>query len=247
MVALVTGGAHGLGRATCRTLAAQGVAVLVVDEDEAAGRAVAAEVGGAFFGADVACLEDNRAMVAAALERFGRLDAVLLNAGVAAGCGIGGSFDVERYRRVMGANADGVVFGVHAALEALEPAGGGSIVVTASLAGLIPMPTDVLYGASKHAAVGLVRSLGPGLRRRGIRLNAVCPGFAESRLVDPYREALAAAGVPIMAAQTVADAVVDVLLGPGTGSGECWYVQSGHPPGRFAFGEVPDVVADAAV
>lgn len=242
MVALVTGGAHGLGRATCRALARDGHDVLVVDIDEQAGRGVAAEVGGAFLVADVARLEDNRAMVAAALDRFGRLDGAVLNAGVAAGCGIGGSFDLDRYRRVMGANVDGVAFGVHAALDAVSASGGGSIVVTASLAGLAPMPTDGLYGASKHAAVGLVRSLGPVLARRGVRLSAVCPGFAESRLLDPYRAALTAAGAPIMSADHVAEVLVDVLLDESSQAGDCWYVQAGHPPARFAFGDVPPPV-----
>lgn len=236
MVALVTGGAHGLGRAACRALAAGGAQVLVVDVDDVAGPAVAGEVGGAFFRADVSRLEDNEAMVAACVARFGRLDALQLNAGVAAGCGIGRSFDLDRYRQVMGTNVDGVVFGLHAALDALA-ASRGSAVVTASLAGLVPMPSDVLYGASKHATVGLVRSLAPGLRRRGIRLNAVCPGYTESRLVDPYRSVLADAGVTIVPAETVADAVVRLLAGDRTD--ECWYVQTGHEPAPFTFGQVP--------
>ena len=94
----------------------------------------------------------------------------------------------------MGANLDGVVFGVHAALPALRRRGGGAIVATASLAGLTGVPYDPLYAANKHAVVGLVRSLAP-LAAEGIRVNAVCPGFAESRIIDPIRDALRDSGV----------------------------------------------------
>ena len=88
----------------------------------------------------------------------------------------------------MGANLDGVVFGTHAALPALRARGGGAIVATASLAGLTGVAYDPLYAANKHAVVGLVRSLGPLLAEEGIRFNAVCPGFAESAIIEPIRD-----------------------------------------------------------
>src|SRR5437763_10881699 len=141
-VAIVTGGASGLGAATTEALAAAGASVLVVDVDEARGREVASSVGGEFFAADVSRLEDNHAFVRAARERFGGVDLVHLNAGIGTGCGVGEDFELERYRRAMGVNLDGVVFGVHAALPALEARGGGAIVATASLAGLTGMPHD---------------------------------------------------------------------------------------------------------
>ena len=187
-VALVTGGASGLGRATCRALAGAGAKVLVVDLDAEGAAAVAPEVGGEPFTADVSRLEDNLGAVARAEELFGRLDLVYLNAGVSSGIGLDESFDVEQYRTVMGVNLDGVVFGTHAALPALERSGGGAIVATASLAGLTAVPFDPLYAANKHAVVGLARSLGPGLAEQGIRFNAVCPGFAESKIIEPIRE-----------------------------------------------------------
>src|SRR5450755_977708 len=128
-VALVTGGASGLGRATCEALAAAGARVLVVDLDQDGGHAVATAIGGEFFAADVSRLEDNQAMVAAAIERFGRLDLVHLNAGLATGIGVDESFDLERYRRVMGVNLDGVVFGTHAVLPAFDRGGRGGAIV----------------------------------------------------------------------------------------------------------------------
>ena len=236
-VAIVTGGASGLGRATCEALARAGAKLLVVDVDDARGGEVAGAIGGEFFAADVAKLEDNHAFIRAARERFDRVDLLHLNAGIGTGCGVGEDFELERYRRAMGVNLDGVVFGVHAALPALEAAGGGAIVATASLAGLTGMPHDPVYTANKHAVVGLVRGLGPALVGRGVRLNAVCPGFAESPIIDPIRGMLAEAGIPIVPADAVAEAVLELFRGEA--SGECWYVQPGRPAEAFKFRGIP--------
>ena len=235
--ALVTGGASGLGLATARALATAGAQVLIVDVDEEGGRAAAEGIGGAFFAADVSSLEENLAMVAEAERLFGRLDLVYLNAGVSSGFGLDESFDPAQYRKVMGVNLDGVVFGTHAALPALERSGGGAIVATASLAGLTAVPFDPVYAANKHAVVGLARSLGPGLAERGIRFNAVCPGFAESKIIEPIREGIEQSGTPIIPAEEVGAAVMELFTGGMTG--ECWFVQAGRPAANFAFRGVP--------
>lgn len=237
-VALVTGGASGLGRATCAALARAGAQVVVADVDAAGGEAVAADVGGHFVRTDVAALEDNLAAVAFAVERCGGLDLVHLNAGIASGCGVGEDFDLARYRRAMGINLDGVVFGTHAALPALRARGGGAIVATASLAGLTAVPPDPIYAANKHAVVGLARSLGMALGAEGIRYNAVCPGFAESRIIEGFREALVEAGFEIIPAETVADTVVHLLASPRV-TGECWFIQPSRDPAPFRFRNVP--------
>jgi NAD(P)-dependent dehydrogenase (short-subunit alcohol dehydrogenase family) len=236
-VALVTGAAGGLGRATARALAAEGATVVAADLDGAGAAAVAGELGGHAFTCDVADLEADRAAVAFAVERCGGLDLVHLNAGVSTGCGVGDDFDLARYRRAMGANLDGVVFGLHAALPALKARGGGAIVATSSLAGLTGVPYDPIYSANKHAVVGLVRSLAPGLAAEGIRLNAINPGFAESAIVAPIRDALVASGVAIIPAETVAGVVVDLMAGDA--SGECVVIQPGREPVPFAFRGVP--------
>lgn len=236
-IALVTGGAGGLGAATCRALAAAGARVVVADVDEAGGRAVAAEVEGEFVATDVGDLQANHAAVAFAVGRFGGLDLVHLNAGVSSGMGLDEDFDAERYRRIMAVNLDGVVYGTHAALPALRARGAGAIVATASLAGLTGVPYDPLYSANKHAVVGLARSLGPGLAEHGIRFNAVCPGFAESAIIAPIRESLLESGMPIIPAEQVADTVVRLFAGEMTG--ECWFVQAGRDPGPFLFRGVP--------
>jgi NAD(P)-dependent dehydrogenase (short-subunit alcohol dehydrogenase family) len=236
-VALVTGGASGLGRATCLALAQAGAEVVVADLDEAGAHEVAAAVGGHAIATDVADLEANRAAVAFAVEQAGGLDLAFLNAGVSSGCGVGDDFDLALYRRAMGANLDGVVFGTHAVLGALRARGGGAIVATASLAGLTAVPFDPLYAANKHAVVGLARSLGPALAGEGIRFNAVCPGFADSAIIAPIRAELQAAGVAIIPAETVAATVLRLFTGDA--SGECWFVQPHREPAPFAFRGVP--------
>jgi NAD(P)-dependent dehydrogenase (short-subunit alcohol dehydrogenase family) len=236
-VALITGGASGIGRATALQLAEAGARVIIADLNEDGGAEVAALIGGDFVRTDVADLDSNRAAAEFAVERAGGLDLAFLNAGVATGCGIGDDFDLPLYRRAMGANIDGVVFGAHAVLPALRARGGGAIVATASLAGLTGMPLDPVYTANKHAVVGLVRALGPALAGEGIRVNAVCPGFAESALVAPIRAGLVEAGFEILPAEEVARVVVDDLFA-GDGAGECWFVQPGRA-GAFEFRHVP--------
>jgi len=239
-VALVTGGASGLGRATALALAAAGAEVVIADLDADGGAQVAAQVGGHFVQTDVSQLEANRAMVAFARERCGRLDLAHLNAGVTSGCGLGEDFDLAAYRRAMGVNLDGVVFGTHAVLSALRRNDGpdrGAIVATASLAGLTAVPMEPLYAANKHGVVGLVRSLGPSLALDGIRVNAVCPGFAESAMTAPIREGLEAAGFELIPAQVVAETVVRLFALDVTG--ECWFVQQGREPAPFQFRNVP--------
>ena len=137
----------------------------------------------------------------------------------------------------MGANLDGVVFGVHAALPALRARGGGAIVATASLAGLTGVPYDPLYAASKHAVVGLVRSLAPGARRGGDPRQRRLPGFAESAIIDADPRALAASGLAIIPAETVAGVVLELLAGDA--AGECVVIQPGRDRSPFAFRGVP--------
>lgn len=236
-VALVTGAASGLGRAVATALAARGAQVMCADVDEEGGQAVADELGGTFVACDVRSLQANREAVAATEATYGGLDLLYANAGVSSGIGVGDEFDEERYRHVMGVNLDGVVFGIHAALPALRRRGGGSIVATASLAGLTPVPVDPLYAANKHAVVGLVRSLGPLYVAEGIRVNAVCPGFAESKIIASFREAIVSSGVPIIPAEQVADTVLTLF--DGDMSGECWFVQAGRESQAFGFRGIP--------
>jgi NAD(P)-dependent dehydrogenase (short-subunit alcohol dehydrogenase family) len=236
-VALVTGAASGIGRAVATVLAERGALVAIVDVDEQAGSELAKQLDAMFIRADVRDLHQCLTAVERVGERLGGLDLVHLNAGVSTGCGLGEDFDLETYRNAMGVNLDGVVFGVHAALPALRARGGGAIVATASLAGLTGMPFDPIYSANKHGVVGLVRALGPALVGEGIRVNAVCPGFAESKIIAPIREALLEQGMPIIPAEQVAETVLELF--EGEMSGECWFIQAGRDSAPFQFRGIP--------
>jgi len=236
-VALITGAASGFGRALTQELGGRGVRVVACDVDEAGGRRVAEDTGALFVNCDVSDPEQNAAAVAVAVEEYGGLDMAFLNAGVASETGVGEAFDLAVYRRAMGVNLDGVVFGVNAVLPAMKARGGGSIVATASLAGLTAVPMDPIYSANKHAVVGLVRSLGPVLAADGIRINAVCPGFAETAIIAPIREQLIDQGLPIIPVERVTDVVIGLLDGDMTG--ECWFVQPGRESQAFGFRGIP--------
>jgi NAD(P)-dependent dehydrogenase (short-subunit alcohol dehydrogenase family) len=236
-VALVTGGARGIGEAVVRRLAARGESVVVADLDLDAAQAVAAGVGGLAVRCDVSVPDDNTAAVAAAVEAYGGLDVAVLNAGVAVRGDLGDDFDLAAYRRLMGANLDGVVLGLHAVHAALRAAGGGDVVVTASMAALTAVPMNPLYAASKAAVAALVRSVAPAWAADGIRVNAVCPSFTETAIIAGQHDAIAALGLPILAVEEVAE-VFALVLDTG-GTGEAWMVVPGRPPEPFRFGGVP--------
>jgi NAD(P)-dependent dehydrogenase (short-subunit alcohol dehydrogenase family) len=159
--------------------------------------------------------------------RVGPVDLACLNAGV-----LTGDLTYESYRRAVAVNVDGVVLGVLRLREVMER---GAIVVTASLAGLTGMPSDPVYSLTKHALVGFVRSMAPHLEP--VRVNAVCPGIADTPMIDHQREAFAAAGFPLVAPAEVAEAMWRAVDGGGTG--ECWFVQPGREPAPFRFPSLP--------
>lgn len=236
-VALVTGGANGLGRATATRLAAAGAKVVIADIEQGPGREAAEEIGADFVETDVTRPEASQVAVDMAVNNHGGLDLAFLNAGIATGCGLIEHFDLELYRRAMGVNLDGVVFGLNAVVPTMRERGGGAIVATSSLAGLAPVPYDPVYAANKHAVVGLTRSLGPVLAPDGIHFNAICPGFADTRIIDPIKGGLSEGGIPVIPVETVVDAVVG-LFGLEAG-GECHFVQAGMEAQEFRFRNVP--------
>ena len=234
-VALVTGGASGIGAAAVARLVAAGAKVAVADRDAEGVAAVVEPSGGLALPGDVTDPAAMPAAVAATEERFGRLDVVLLNAGITSGQSGVTDLDVEAYRRIMGVNVDHVVFGLNAAVPALRRAGGGQVVATASLAGLVALPGDALYTATKHAVVGYVRSAAPTLAGEGIRVNAVCPGFADTPLIANARSQFGE--FPLLTADDVA-AAVEQIIDRGE-PGECWFVQPGREPAPYGFRGVP--------
>jgi NAD(P)-dependent dehydrogenase (short-subunit alcohol dehydrogenase family) len=236
-VALITGGSNGIGAAVARALAGAGAQVAIADVDVDAGTALANELNGLFVRCDVREPADSEAAVAAAVQAFGGLDVVFLNAGVATGSGLDTDFDPVAYRRAMAINLDGVAFGVHAALPALRARGGGDIIATASMAGLTATPFDPIYAANKAAVVGLVRALGPVHEHEGIRVNALCPSFADTDILGPHRAVLEESGFPILEVGAVVETFLGVLAAGGTG--QCWYVVPGRVSEPFRFRGVP--------
>src|SRR5438105_1501499 len=183
-VALVTGGANGIGARVARRLAEAGARVVIADVDSTAGERLAGELAGVFVRCDVSRADDNRSAVDSALERFGGIDIAFLNAGVGQSSPLLDGFDDASYRQMIGVNLDGVVYGLVAVLPALRARGGGDVVVTASLAGLTPMPMDAVYTATKHAVGGLVRSVAVNCAGVGMRVNELCPGVTDSAMIE---------------------------------------------------------------
>jgi NAD(P)-dependent dehydrogenase (short-subunit alcohol dehydrogenase family) len=236
-VAWVTGGAQGFGAGVTRRIASLGAKVVISDINRDSGEAVAAEVGGVFTPCDVSSLDECKAAVATVIEHYGRIDLAFLNAGIGTGCKLDDDFDLALYRRAMGVNLDGVAFGAHAVFAPMRAAGGGDVVATASLAGLVGTGFDPIYGANKHGVVGLVRAIGEDWPQHGIRVNALCPGFADTAIVDPLREILSDGGIPLIPVEMVVDAFVAAATSGR--SGECWYIQPGRPGEPFRFRGIP--------
>jgi NAD(P)-dependent dehydrogenase (short-subunit alcohol dehydrogenase family) len=176
-VALVTGGASGIGRALCEALARHGARVTVADLDGEGAQRVASALGAPARAAtlDVTDAGAVRAAVDALIAREGRLD-LLVNG---AGLGFWGELrdaTLDDWRRVLDVNLWGVVHGVAAAYPRMVAQGGGQIVNVASLAGLVSAPIVTPYAAAKHAVVGLSTSLRAEAEGLGVRVNVVCPG-----------------------------------------------------------------------
>ena len=242
-VALVTGGTGGFGRALATKLRERDVTVVLADLDSERNRQVAADLGAHFVVLDVTDRAANQAVVAQIEAEHGRLDAAYLNAGIAGTSR--DDLDVDDFLRVVDVDLFGVVYGAEAALPALRRAGGGAIVVTASLAGLSPMSTDPGYSVAKGGAVAFVRSMAPRLIGDDITITAICPGFADTAIIDPIREEFEAAGFPVLTAEEVADAMIAAWASgePGAayivqpGIGAVPYQFKGVPSAKTASGE----------
>jgi NAD(P)-dependent dehydrogenase (short-subunit alcohol dehydrogenase family) len=231
---IITGAGSGIGAAACGRFAAEGATVVALDVDAGSVEEVASAVGGVAVAGSVADPAVWKQAVAAAVDRGG-LDVVFLNAGVYGYSGPIDELPLDVYRRTVDANIGGVVLGTRATVPALRASGGGAIVVTASVAGIVAFEGNPLYTLTKQAVAGFVRALAPSLRGDGITIDAVCPGIVDTPMTE---EALgggdaSALGIPLIDPATIAAEALDLALSDGTG--RCRAVREIGGPVDWAF------------
>jgi len=234
-VALVTGAASGIGAALVRQLTADNCEVLGVDLNEEGLTKVAAETGCEILTGDISDQEFNETAVTNVSDLFGSLDLLFLNAGI-----LGRKIELQindltpdeldpsQYTKVRAINFDSVVFGTLAAAPLMAANNGGSIIATASIAGLAAWNRDPFYTATKHAVVGWVRGIAPALHAQRISINAICPGGVATPLVGIDR--LQSANPNLLEPEQVAKAMIDTALEEGTG--KAFTVKADHEPVR---------------
>ncbi len=208
-VALVTGGASGIGRATALTFAREGAKLIVADMNEDGGQQTVhmiTENGGdaTFVQVDVSNATEVEAMISKAVETYGRLDCAHNNAGISSGGqrAFTAEYPEDRWHQVIAINLTGVWLCMKYELQRMLQQGGGAIVNTASIAGLVGLPYASAYVASKHGVVGLTKTAALEYAKSGIRVNCVCPGYIETPMTapsmqDPERMALMIASEPV--------------------------------------------------
>jgi NAD(P)-dependent dehydrogenase (short-subunit alcohol dehydrogenase family) len=233
--AVVTGAASGIGRATAKALADAGAQVTLLDVNDELGAPAAEAAGGTYVHLDVSNPDEWRAFYSS-LER---LDLLHLNAGI---------YDISatditaisdaRYRAYLGVNVDGVFFGLREAIPLMERTG-GAVLVTSSMAGLIPLPGNPVYALTKWGLIGLVRSVHGELAGRGIRINALCPGAVATPLMgeDP-RAFFDQIGVTAYEPEDLAATAVEILASDR--SGDAVLHRPPHPPETFEFARLPE-------
>ena len=212
-VALITGGATGIGAAVASALAQSGVRVAICDVNQQAGRELAQTIGGVYYDCDVRDEQRVEQTFFQCANELGLPRFVHLNAGimtVPTGEPYLAIEDVsqEQYRRITGVNLDGVFHGLRVALKEMKAADGGAITITASTAGLSVVAVDPLYTATKYAVIGLGRAVAAANEYSNVRINVICPGVVDTAIVpDDYKKP----EFGMMPVEVMATEVVDLL------------------------------------
>jgi NAD(P)-dependent dehydrogenase (short-subunit alcohol dehydrogenase family) len=204
-VAVITGGASGIGLASARRLASEGAKVVIVDLNEESGQAAAKEVDGLYVGADVTSPEDNERIYATAHETYGRIDVAFHNAGISPPDDDSIlETGLEAWKRVQDVNLTSVYLGCKAVLPYMLAQGSGSIVNTASFVATLGAATSqISYTASKGGVLAMTRELGVQFARQGVRVNALSPGPVATPLLmelfasDPERAQRRTVHIPV--------------------------------------------------
>jgi len=185
-VAIITGGAGGIGRAAGRLFCAEGANVLLVDLSESALKDAVKEIGSnrvSYCIGDVTRPDDNDKFVSVATERYGGVDTFLANAGIEGIVKPIPEYDIDVFDKVIAVNVRGVWLGLKSAIPALKARGGGSIIITSSVAGVGGAPGVSAYVTSKHAVIGMMRSAALECAPFNIRVNTVNPSPVETRMM----------------------------------------------------------------
>lgn len=185
-VAIVTGAASGFGEAIARRYAAEGARVVCADLNDQLGKKVADEIGGAYVHADVADRDDVKAMVGTAVDRYGRLDTMVNNAGITHVNRPMLEVGEEEFDRIFAVNVKSIYLAALEIVPLMREQGGGCIINTASTAGLRPRPGLTWYNASKGAAITMTKSMAAELGPDNIRVNALCPVAGDTPLLASF-------------------------------------------------------------
>jgi NAD(P)-dependent dehydrogenase (short-subunit alcohol dehydrogenase family) len=223
-VALITGAGNGIGRATALAFAKSGAKVVVVDRDTASAEATAGIIrqqGGEarVVTADVTKSAEVQGYVKAALDAYGRIDCFFNNAGIEGALKHTAEYDEAMFDQVIGVNVKGVFLGLRHVLPVMLQQKKGAVVNTASVAGLVATPGMPAYVASKHAVIGLTKTAAGEVARQGVRVNAVCPGPVDTRMIHSLEQ----------------------QINPGDPSSVARRYQAAMPTGRYT---TPDEIAN---
>ena len=234
--AFITGGASGIGAEMARRFTREGASVVIADVNDTLGKAIAVEVGGEYVHLDVtdATAWDK------IITTHKPFDIVCLNAGVATKTDVFGAtvdypfqhLDNDSYQHIMSINVDGAVFGARAVIPGMVDRKSGHILITASLAGIVAIAADPIYGLTKHAMVGLTKSLGAALEPHGVCVSALCPAFLDTPLLsDNTRKNLSLLGLGIMEVSIAGDLAMRALTE--RISGAQWIVMDGQSISQY--------------